>query len=78
MFKKSNSLSYPAMHRIIKKAGAQRVSFSALKELSQVLEEVGIYIAKEAIILASHTGRVTVKARDVRLATQLVLKLDVS
>jgi histone H3/H4 len=77
LFQKTNNLSYPAVHRIIKKAGAQRVSFSALKELIKALEKVGIYIAKEAIILASHTGRVTVKARDVRLATQLVSKVDV-
>jgi histone H3/H4 len=72
MSKKNTNLSYQAMHRIITQAGAQRVSFSALKELSQILEDTGEQIAKESIILASHAGRVTIKDRDIRLATQLI------
>jgi histone H3/H4 len=37
------------MHRLCKKAGADRVSEAAAKELAKVLEEIGVKIAKEAL-----------------------------
>ncbi|RLI00185.1 histone, partial [Candidatus Bathyarchaeota archaeon] len=49
-----SELALAPMHRICKKAGAQRVSESAAKELSKVLENVGIQIAREAIDFAVH------------------------
>ena len=36
------------MHRLCKKAGADRVSEAAAKELAKALEEIGVKIAKEA------------------------------
>ena len=39
------------MHRLCKKAGADRVSEAAAKELAKALEEIGVKIAKEALII---------------------------
>jgi histone H3/H4 len=61
------------MHRICKKAGAERVSESASKELAKWLEDVGIRIAKEAIDYAMHAGRKTVKAEDIEIASRKIL-----
>ena len=67
-------LSIAAMHRICKKAGAERVSESAAREMARVLEEVGIKIGKEALDFAMHAGRKTVKGRDIKMAAKKVLK----
>ena len=56
------------VERIIRNAGAGRVSEGAGMELSNVLEEIGLEIAREAIVLAKHAGRTTVKEEDIRLA----------
>jgi len=66
-------MSTVAMHRICKKAGAERVSESAAKEMVRVLDEIGMKIAKEALDYAMHAGRVTVKGRDIRIAAQKVM-----
>jgi histone H3/H4 len=54
--------------RIIKNAGAERVSDDARDALCKELEEIGIKLAGEAVKLAKHAGRKTVKAADVELA----------
>lgn len=61
------------MHRLIKKAGAERVSEEGAIALGKALEEIGLKIAKEAIDYAKHAGRKTVKARDIEIAKQKVL-----
>jgi histone H3/H4 len=60
------------MHRLCKKAGADRVSEAAAKELAKVLEEIGIKVAKEALDYAVHAGRRTIKAEDIEIATRKV------
>lgn len=69
------NLPIAAMHRIIKKTGAERVSESACRELAQVLEEMGVKIGREALDFTMHAGRRTVKGKDVKIASQKVLNL---
>lgn len=54
--------------RILKNAGAERVSVSAVESLNCAIEEYGAEIAKQAIKLARHAGRKTVQVEDVKLA----------
>ena len=54
--------------RLLKNAGANRISDEAKIELANVLEDIGMDIAEEAVKLAKHAGRKTVKATDVALA----------
>lgn len=56
------------MSRLIKKAGADRVSDEAANELRLILEEIGIEISKTAILLSSHARRKTIKSEDILLA----------
>jgi histone H3/H4 len=66
-------LAVAPMHRLCKKAGADRVSEAAAKELAEALEEIGIKIAKEAIDFAMHAGRKTIKAEDIEIAAKKVM-----
>ena len=61
------------MHRLCKKAGADRVSEAAAKELAKALEEIGVKVAKEALDFAMHAGRKTIKAEDIEIAAKKVM-----
>ena len=65
-----DDLAIAAMHRILKKAGAERVSESAAKELAEVLEEAGVKIGRDALEFAMHAGRKMVKGRDAKIAVK--------
>ncbi len=69
-----NDLRLASMHRIIKKAGAERVSDSAIKELRIALEDVGLKIAMEALDFTKHARRKTVRVEDIQIAVRKVLK----
>jgi histone H3/H4 len=56
------------VERIMKKAGAERVSAEAAKLLRDYLEEHAEEISKKAAEFARHAGRKTVKVEDVKLA----------
>ena len=59
--------------RILKKAGAKRVSRGAMEEFAKVMEEEIYKIAKEAALLAKHAGRKTVMREDVKAAVRKLL-----
>jgi DNA-binding protein len=58
------------MYRILKKAGAERVSDESANELRRILEEIGVSIAKNAVEMSIHAGRKTIKSEDIRLASK--------
>ena len=60
---------YP-LEKLARKAGAERVSASALKEMKVVVLEIGEKIAVEAVAACHHAKRVTVKREDIILATR--------
>ncbi|KYK37601.1 MAG: histone [Theionarchaea archaeon DG-70-1] len=61
-------LPLSSVEKLIRKAGAYRVSKGASKELASHLEDVAVEIAREALILSEHAGRKTVKVEDIKLA----------
>jgi histone H3/H4 len=67
---RENCLSNSAVHRLIELAGAERVGDDAVEELRKVLEDIAIYISKDAVELASHAKRRTIKLDDIKLATK--------
>lgn len=71
---REGELSTAAIHRLIKKAGAERVGDDAVEELGKVVEEIALRISKEAIELATHAGRKTIKVEDVQLATKRIMR----
>ena len=67
---KSSELGLSAMYRILKKAGAERVSDESVEELRRTIEEIADGIAKSAVDMASHASRKTIKGEDVKLASK--------
>ena len=58
------------MEKILKNCGAERASDKAKTALKNIVEEIATEIAERAVKLAVHSGRVTVKASDVKLAAK--------
>ncbi len=63
------ALSRQAAKRILKEAGAKRVSDAAADELAESINRFAYDLAKKAVKLASHAKRSTVKSEDVELAS---------
>ncbi|MFA9494668.1 MAG: histone family protein [Candidatus Bathyarchaeota archaeon] len=70
----TNEIKVAPMHKLIKRAGADRVSEESAIALGIALEEIGVKVAREAIDYAHHAGRKTVKARDIEIAAKKVLE----
>lgn len=56
------------VRKMIKNTSNARVSKDAGIELTKILESIGTEISKDAVILAKHAGRNTVKSADILLA----------
>lgn len=63
------------VERILKRAGAQRVSESAKVEMVKAIEEMAMKIAKRAYEIASSAGRKTIREEDIKQAAQEILKM---
>lgn len=61
-------LSRSGMEKLLKVGGADRVSEDAKDAMKEVLEERAEEVARRALQLAQHAGRITVKGEDIRLA----------
>ena len=71
----SVELPLAPVERILRRAGAQRVSEAAKAELAKAIEEMAIKIAKRASELAKNAGRKTVREEDIKMAAQVILKI---
>ena len=56
------------IEKLIRTAGAHRVSAGAIARLNEVLTDYSMDLAKYAVEVARHSGRKTVKENDVKLA----------
>jgi len=56
-----------AIERIARKAGIERISADAVKELTKTIEELGSDLALEAAQAARHAKRKTILREDIRL-----------
>ena len=61
---KDRIIPFAPLDRLIRKAGAKRVSQSASEKLAEILEQIGLDISHQAIALANHAGRSTVTQSD--------------
>ena len=64
----SEKFANAKIEKLIREAGAERVSRDAVIKLNEVLTERGKELAKAAVEFARHGGRKTVKGGDVTLA----------
>ncbi len=61
-------ISENTIRRILKDAGAMRVSDDAVKEFRKHLEKRSFEIAQKSVRLSKHAKRKTVDSSDIRLA----------
>ncbi|MBI5060905.1 MAG: NFYB/HAP3 family transcription factor subunit [Candidatus Aenigmarchaeota archaeon] len=66
------AITLAPLRRMIKRAGAKRVSDDAAKELAVVLEEKSKALILEGKKIAEHSNRRTVMKRDIKLARRVV------
>ncbi|MHA1448985.1 MAG: histone [Candidatus Hodarchaeales archaeon] len=58
------------VEKLIRNAGAHRVSGGAIDRLNEILSDYGMGVAKYAVEIARHNGRKTVKENDIKLAAE--------
>lgn len=58
-----------AIERVARKAGIERISADAIRELQKTLDEIGLELAREAAAAARHAGRKTITADDILLVS---------
>jgi len=63
------SVPLAAIERIARKAGVDRISADALKELQKTLDEIGFELSMDAAEAAKHAGRKTITKDDVFLVS---------
>jgi histone H3/H4 len=63
-------LPIASLKRVAKRAGAKRISADAARELRDCVQEIAEDLAKDAIRVAQHAGRVTIKKSDIKLVSK--------
>lgn len=58
------------IERILRNAGAQRVSPEGANALKELMEEFANEIAVKAVKMAKHAGRRTIRAEDIMMAKE--------
>ncbi|MHA2292550.1 MAG: histone family protein [Candidatus Hodarchaeales archaeon] len=66
--KMADGFARARVEKLIRTAGAHRVSADAINRLNEVLTNYGTNLAKYAVEIARHSGRKTVKESDIKLA----------
>jgi histone H3/H4 len=66
--RKDRVIPVAPIDKLIRKAGAGRVSDKGAERLAQILEEIGDYIARRAFELTTHASRKTITDKDIELA----------
>ncbi len=70
MPRKSGIIPKAPVQRIMIEAGAPRVSKEAVDALTDVLIDLGMEIGEHAVRIAKHSGRKTVQAADIKMASK--------
>ncbi len=63
-------LPLATVERIMRTAGADRISNDAVKSAADRAEELINTLTKEAVVLSKHAGRKTVTSEDIELASK--------
>jgi histone H3/H4 len=66
--KKDRIIPVAPVDRLIRKAGGARVSDTGAEKLAEILEEVGIFLARNASEIVNQAKRKTITDKDVELA----------
>lgn len=61
-------ISYSAIKKILKEAGAERINKNAIIKFQIYINEISFKKAKQTVILAKHAKRKTIGISDVNLA----------
>lgn len=67
MAKRENILPFAPLGKFIQEATGKRVSQDAKETSAKILEDLTEQIVKKAVLLADHSGRKTIKAKDIEL-----------
>ena len=70
MQRKTSTIPKAPVARMILKAGAKRVSADAVDAFSDVIHDIAVKIAEQAVRIAKHSGRKTVQEGDIKLAAK--------
>ena len=68
MAKAKKELPLAPLERVLRKAGAKRVSKDAVREFAAVIADYAHDLTAEAATLSKHAGRKTIIDSDVRMA----------
>ncbi|MBD3310405.1 histone [Candidatus Woesearchaeota archaeon] len=68
--RKTSTIPKAPVGRILMKAGAKRVSQSAMDTFSDIIHQMAVEIAEKSVMIAKHAGRKTVHEDDIKLAAR--------